>query len=600
MEYSSQDQDQGQEQGQDRDQEHQDQNQSSNPPPSLDERCTDLPFLLHALYHLEPNPQTSRTRQKAYDQSQWHAIPREALQILTVISQLFATTGNSEVAVTMYTLSNKVVVFFAASEVLGVIEEGYVCVIGEMVRSIARGEYGRIRVRGRRRRREVMHTRVYEEMMIIVVGRCRDRILWLFEGLAAEVWDSGVSLLDRYEEDGEGVGWEKVADLAAGNTKLTEFVDSRKGYEDMEVEVVDGAGEWVRVEVKGGRRIYCFPEDDTLPFNQKFQHPLSDFRNEPVQEDVRNENMAWEYISNDKAPPRALTPALQRLMPTKMSSAERGRFFRALRQGLISFLGAIRSKDFRETDNDKLWEYMRVADLIYKKRTELEPLVKFTDEQMEWVNKIARYPRAAEFIIRRAYTPQYQKMLSNLEIHELIPKAPEPPDQSLAPPPQTTVLEILEWVERRYAGPPYRLLISPPSIKLKYPNADPRAIWTPNPPPDKHCVHPEVAIMNFIYNYGIYNFNTPFVVYGVSGVCCWACDLYADIVHKTMLAHCINGFHAERIYKEGWTGKIPKGDGWYVPIDGEGDREFREKVAEVVEDCLKVIVGNTRKAWIER
>ncbi|KAF3312501.1 hypothetical protein TWF173_007111 [Orbilia oligospora] len=419
MEYHSQDQDQDQDQDQgqeqDRDQEHQDQNQSSNPPPFLDKRCTDLPFLLHALYHLEPNPQTSRARQKAYDQSQWHAIPRETLQILTVISQLFATTGNSE---------------------------------------------------------------------------C--------------------------EEDGEGVGWEKIADLAAGNTKLKEFVDSRKGYEDMEVEVVDEPGEWVRVEVNRRRRIYCFPEDDMLPFNRQFQHSPSEFRNEPVQEDVRNENMDWEYISNDEAPPRALTSALRRLMPTKMSGAERGRFFRALRQGLISFLGAIRSKDFRETDNDKLWEYMRVADLIYKKRTELEPLVKFTDEQMEWVNKIARYPRAAEFIIRRAYTPQYQKMLSNLEIHELIPKAPDPPDQSL-PPPQTTVLEILEWIERKYAGPPYRLLISPPSIKLKYPNADPRAIWTPNPPPDKHCVHPEVAIINFIYNYGIYNFNTPYVVYGISG-----------------------------------------------------------------------------------
>ncbi|KAF3208111.1 hypothetical protein TWF106_011545 [Orbilia oligospora] len=596
MEYSLQDQDQ--DQGQERGQEDQDQSQLSTPPPSLDRRCTDLPFLLHALYHLEPNPQTSRTRQKVHDQSQWHAIPREALQILTVISQLFATTGNSEVAVTMYTLSDKVVVFFAASEVLGAIEEGYVCVIGEMVRSIARGEYGRLRVKGRRRQ-EVIHTRVYEEMMIIVVGRCRDRILWLFERLAAEVWDSGISLLDRCEEDGEGIGWEKVADLAAGNTKLTEFVDSRKGYEDMEVEVVDGPEEWVRVEVNRRRRIYCFPEDDMLQFNQQFQHPLSEFRNELVQEGVRNESMAWEYISNDKAQPRALRSALKRLTPTKMSSAERVRFFKAVRQGLISFLGAIRSKDFRETDNDKLWEYMRVAYLIYKKRTELEPLVKFTDEQMEWVNKIARYPRAAEFIIRRAYTPQYQKMLSNLEIHELIPKASDPPDQSL-PPPQTTVLEILEWIERKYAGPPYRLLISAPSIKFKYPDADPRAIWTPNPPPEKHCVHPEVAITNFIYNYGIYNFNIPFVVYGVSGVCCWACDLYANIVHKTMSSHCINGFHAERVYKEGWTGKVPKGDGWDVPIDGEGDREFREKVAEVVEDCLKVIVGNIRKAWIER
>ncbi|KAK6518571.1 hypothetical protein TWF506_005707 [Arthrobotrys conoides] len=578
----------------------QDQDQPYNPPPSHDERCTDLPFLLHALSHLEPRPQITRGRHRTYDQYEWHSHQRELLQVLTLISQLFSITPNTEVALTMYMLPNKAIIYFACTEAYGGIEEGYICVIGEMVKSIARGEYGRRIMRGRGRQ-EIMHMKVYEEMMIIVVGRCREKILWLFEKLAGEEWASGVSILDRCDEDGEGVGWEKVVGLATGETKMMDLKGSRRGKGGLDVEVV-GRAEWVRARANKRRRLYCFPDDD-VPVYQELTFRLSNCRNGSGMENARNENMARGGVNgNDNAHPRTSNVRFSRPAQRGEGAAEdeeAKRLIKGIRQGIISFLLAIRSEKFRETSNDELWEYMRVVDLICKKRERLEMVVRFTDEQLDWVNKISRYSRAVEFIIKRAFMPKYQKLLANLEIYEIIPYTPNPPDESI-PPPQTTVLEILEWVERKHSKPPFRLLITPPSIKNKYPNADPRALWTPSPPLNRHSIHPEVAIINFIYNHSSRTFNTPFLVYGVSGLCCWACDLYAHIVNKEMLKARANGFFGRRVYKEGWTGIVPKGDGWYVPVESEGDRKFRQMVMWVIEESLRVIVGNTRKAWINR
>ncbi|KAF3927875.1 hypothetical protein ABW20_dc0104901 [Dactylellina cionopaga] len=250
------------------------------------------------------------------------------------------------------------------------------------------------------------------------------------------------------------------------------------------------------------------------------------------------------------------------------------------RKGMIMFLTAIKSLPARPTWM-RLARSLILARIMVRDRDLLKPHIQFTDTQIKRARKAAVYLDVVEMIIRKASSCQTRRMLVNIEVNEITQYENSIPPQ--LPPPSTTILQILQRIEREQYRTPH--FITAEVLSRAYPHLTDKS-WTYNPQPQYPPVHPEVALANFIAK-NISALNLPFLVIGISKTTCWACDVYIDQVHRRMLLGQDNTFFADDVYLPGCSGYVPGGAEWVVPRDGWNrmngvDVEFYEKVREAV------------------
>ncbi|KAK6503672.1 hypothetical protein TWF481_008675 [Arthrobotrys musiformis] len=263
-----------------------------------------------------------------------------------------------------------------------------------------------------------------------------------------------------------------------------------------------------------------------------------------------------------------------------------------IKRGVITYFLALKWKDLKREPDWKLVKYIRFADMLCDQTTRIRSMVGITGWQLGRAQMVVQYCKAVDMVVKRASQKRFARLLSNLEVNEIIaPKQKPLPNEF--PLPTTTVLGVLQWIERSYfAKPP---LIDARILKRVYPNAQPDILWQYRPEAAGFYMHPEVIMANYFFH-TCDHFKPSYLAIGSSGVCCWACDFYSSLVHDTLASDDNNSFDGEELYKSGCNGTIPPGSWWHLPRCGEKDNELRFQVIAKVEDSIAEIVQRLRYA----
>ncbi|KAK6342535.1 hypothetical protein TWF718_007939 [Orbilia javanica] len=528
---------------------------SSMPPPPVPDNSLDIQSLLFALSELGKSPQRDK---KEPDFEEW--VPQEILTALSYISHLMSTGGRgltTSTAVTAYTWNDRIKLFYSGVRPFYKDEKEYIRLMVEVVKKIAAGEFGRRK--NYNTRDGIKEMGVFQDMMILVVNGCRRRIVDYMGRLAAEKWADGVDV-----SDGVGVGWDEVVEYSMGKAREKGKGVDRRGVGGHEGGKREGsAGFTSEKEIDGRsvkrRRTMAKEEYDTNEGGSS-----------------SGGNAAVDQTATSDVPPEVSAEEEEKLMP-------------GIKQGIISFLVALRSTigNFRQITSATMVKYIRIAEMIYRKREALKPVIKFTERQFLLVKFLAMYALAVEIVIKKAYHPRFRRVLSRIEVIEVLAEIPKPFKLELTK--QTNLLQILKTVERRHFSHP--LLINPQTLRYALPKIFSFGVTHTYDPLVK-SIHPEVTILNFIYN----NFNPPFIVYGAATSCCWACEMYANIVHDAMIRREDFEFCAEKVYKQSSFGTKPE-NSWDVPMFGRKDEQLRGMAMEEIEGAVLKVVTYVRDRW---